>query len=212
MNMQAYTRASARAGEPAVFLAIATIVIALGLVGLRMPSSVPVSETGEISVPTVSMRAFELPPPTPAPKPTLRATRTLGPVPIAVPATALSRADALRVVLATAHSLLGRPYSYGAAGPNAFDCSGFTSFVWRASGLTLPHASSAQYSSLPRVPVSDLQSGDLVFSGRGRIGHAGLYIGDGRMINAVETGRGVEVEPLRDNLIGATRPALLLKP
>ena len=58
---------------------------------------------------------------------------------------------------------VGDSYSYGAAGPNAFDCSGLTMMAWAQAGVGLPHSSSAQYGSGPHVPASELRPGDLVF-------------------------------------------------
>jgi cell wall-associated NlpC family hydrolase len=83
--------------------------------------------------------------------------------------------------------------------------------VWRAAGLSLPHSSRQQYASLPRVALTDLQPGDLVFSGSGEIRHVALYIGNGMEIDAPETGGHVGVRRLHSNVIGAARPALLLR-
>lgn len=210
---RAYTRVSIRADEPALHLAIATVIIGLAAVLIRA-HAVPV-QTADVSSLVegpVSFQAFRLPPPKAVVRIERTTTPAAAPVHVVIPRSPMARAAGLKVVLATAQTLIGRPYRYGAGGPDAFDCSGFTSFVWRAAGLTLPHNSGQQYNSLPRVPVSDLQPGDLVFSGSGRVGHAGLYIGDGKMINAVRTGQYVEIDPLRGNLIGAARPALLLAP
>jgi cell wall-associated NlpC family hydrolase len=101
---------------------------------------------------------------------------------------------------------LGKPYAYGSAGPGTFDCSGLTMFVWSHAGVELPHNAAAQYDSIRHVAMKDLRPGDLVFSGRGGIGHVGIYIGGGRMIHAPHSGARVEVAPLRSNLIGAGRP------
>jgi cell wall-associated NlpC family hydrolase len=115
----------------------------------------------------------------------------------------LMKDKALKLVLATARKQLGKPYHYGSAGPSSFDCSGFTMFVWRKVGVSLPHSSRAQYGSLPHVARSKARVGDLVYSP----GHIGLYIGDGKMIHAPQTGEYVEVSALHGNTVGFARPA-----
>jgi peptidoglycan DL-endopeptidase CwlO len=106
----------------------------------------------------------------------------------------------------TAYAQLGDPYVYGAAGPNAFDCSGLTMFAWNSAGVSLPHSSAAQYSSLRHVAISDLQPGDLVFY-YSPISHVAIYIGGGRIIHAPHPGLSVEIAPLHEMPIsGAARP------
>jgi cell wall-associated NlpC family hydrolase len=114
---------------------------------------------------------------------------------------------AIEIVLAKARAQLGKPYVYGAAGPNAFDCSGFTQFVWAAAGVSLPHNAAAQYGTVRHIAAKDLRPGDLVFFGGGYIGHVGLYIGGGKMIHAPYTGTNVQVAPLQSDLVGAGRPS-----
>jgi len=111
-------------------------------------------------------------------------------------------ADAVK----TAFAQLGDPYSYGAAGPNAFDCSGLTMYSWAAAGVSLPHSSSAQYGAVRHIPISDLQPGDLVFY-YSPISHVGIYIGGGRIIDAPYPGLNVHITGLRSMpLVGAGRP------
>jgi cell wall-associated NlpC family hydrolase len=106
----------------------------------------------------------------------------------------------------TAYAQLGDPYVYGAAGPGSFDCSGLTMFAWNSAGVSLPHSSSAQYSSLPHVDISDLQPGDLVFY-YSPISHVAIYIGGGRIIHAPHPGQSVEIASLHlMPLAGAARP------
>jgi cell wall-associated NlpC family hydrolase len=204
--------ASRRTGEPAILLASATVILALVLVLVR-GATVTAPDVRYIGAPKVSLRAWTLSPPAPtaAPVAVVPAPPPLPPA-LLFASSPLTREEGIKVVLARARSLIGHPYRYGASGPDAFDCSGFTSYVWRAAGIELPHSSGAQYSSLPRVSTNSLQPGDLLFSGSGGVGHVGLYIGGGQMIDSPETGRRVEIEGLRDNLIGAARPALLLRP
>lgn len=113
-------------------------------------------------------------------------------------------------VVQIALSLLGKPYRWGAAGPNSFDCSGFTMYVYAKLGVYLPHSSAAQYSVGERVSYGELQAGDLVFFARrgGRISHVGIYIGDGMFVHAPQTGDVVRVKALSEHggYVGATRP------
>jgi peptidoglycan DL-endopeptidase CwlO len=110
------------------------------------------------------------------------------------------------VAVRTAYAQLGDPYVYGASGPNAFDCSGLTSFAWRAAGVSLPHSSSAQYGSGRHVSRSDLQPGDLVFF-YSPISHVGIYIGGGKMIDAPHPGTSVRITAISQlPYSGAVRP------
>ena len=92
--------------------------------------------------------------------------------------------------VAYAKSKVGNAYVYGAAGPNAFDCSGLTMAAWSQAGVSLPHSSSAQYSSGRHISESELQPGDLVFY-YSPISHVGMYIGNGQIVNALNPGAGV---------------------
>ncbi len=101
---------------------------------------------------------------------------------------------------------VGDSYVYGAAGPSAFDCSGLTMMAWAQAGVGLPHSSSAQYSSGPRVSAADLQPGDLVFY-YSPISHVGMYIGNGLIVHAANPGSGVLVSELYSMpYVGAVRP------
>ncbi|HSE07290.1 MAG TPA: NlpC/P60 family protein [Nocardioidaceae bacterium] len=87
---------------------------------------------------------------------------------------------------------VGDAYVYGAAGPDAWDCSGLTMMAWRQAGVSLPHSSSGQMSAGPSVSSSDLQPGDLVFY-YSPVSHVGMYIGDGKIVHAANPESGVEV-------------------
>ena len=101
---------------------------------------------------------------------------------------------------------VGKAYVYGAAGPNAFDCSGLTMMAWAQAGVGLPHSSSAQYGSGPHVAASDLRPGDLVFY-YSPISHVGIYIGNGLIVHAANPGAGVRVAELYSMpYVGAVRP------
>ncbi len=100
---------------------------------------------------------------------------------------------------------LGKPYRYAAAGPDAFDCSGFTMQSWGSVGVSMPHYSGAQYAMFPKVPLDQLLPGDLLFRGPGGSQHVEMYIGDGLVIAAPHTGDVVKVEPM-GSVMGAVRP------
>lgn len=87
---------------------------------------------------------------------------------------------------------VGKAYVYGAAGPSAYDCSGLTMRAWGAAGVGLPHSSSAQMGSGPRVSSSALRPGDLVFY-YSPVSHVGIYIGNGLIVHAAHPGAGVRV-------------------
>lgn len=109
-------------------------------------------------------------------------------------------------VVNIAKRYLGAPYRWGAEGPNSFDCSGFTQFVFRQVGVNLPRVSRQQIGAGERVSRGDLQPGDLVFFGR-PIHHVGIYVGGGRYIHAPRTGDVVSIDPLtRRDFVGASRP------
>ena len=101
---------------------------------------------------------------------------------------------------------VGDAYVYGAAGPDACDCSGLTMMAWAQAGVALPHSSSAQYNSGPHIAESDLQPGDLVFY-YSPISHVGMYIGNGMIVNAENPSAGVKVTSLHSMpYVGAVRP------
>lgn len=110
-----------------------------------------------------------------------------------------------RIALQTAYAQLGKPYVWGAAGPNSFDCSGLTMYAWAAAGVSLPHSSRMQFNSGPHVARSALQPGDLVFF-YSPIHHVGMYVGNNQMIHASTYGQPVQISPLVSSYVGAVRP------
>ena len=96
-------------------------------------------------------------------------------------------------VIAFARAQIGDPYAWGAAGPGTWDCSGLTMMAWAQAGVYLSHYTGAQWAETRRVPLSDLQPGDLVFYGSSGPDshHVGLFIGNGMMIEAPHTGASV---------------------
>jgi len=122
-------------------------------------------------------------------------------VPTNVPAS--GRAGA---AVSYAMAQVGDSYSYGAAGPSSFDCSGLTMMAWAQAGVGLPHSSSAQYGSGPHIASGALQPGDLVFYYQ-PISHVGMYIGNGAIVHAANPSTGVVVSGLYSMpYSGAVRP------
>ncbi|MEU0252177.1 NlpC/P60 family protein [Streptomyces sp. NPDC006184] len=87
---------------------------------------------------------------------------------------------------------LGKPYVWGAEGPDSFDCSGLTSQAWAAAGHPVPRTSQEQWRQLPHVDVKDMRPGDLIIY-FDDASHVAMYIGDGRIIHAPRPGRTVTV-------------------
>lgn len=115
--------------------------------------------------------------------------------------------EGARAAIDYAFAQIGKPYRYAATGPNAFDCSGLTLMAWRAGGLNLPHYSGAQFKMFPRVPLNELQPGDLVVRGPGGSAHVALYVGNGMQVAATSTGDVVKLQPVPySQLSGAVRP------
>lgn len=92
-----------------------------------------------------------------------------------------------------AYGALGSTYVWGSAGPSTYDCSGLTSAAWAAAGVSIPHSASSQWSSLPRVNLSDVQPGDIIYYGNYGP-HVALYVGGGQIIHARHPGPGGEVQ------------------
>lgn len=105
------------------------------------------------------------------------------------PSTPAPSGSGYSAMISAAQAQLGKPYSLGATGPSAFDCSGFTSYAFRAAGISLPRTSGAQYAAASKVSASQAKPGDLVFFNYGGgIAHVGIYVGGGQMINAQNNG------------------------
>jgi hypothetical protein len=121
-----------------------------------------------------------------------------------------------QIAIRTAMAQIGLPYVWGGDGPTngdaGFDCSGLTTFSYAAAGVSLPRTAHTQYYKGPHVPQgAPLQPGDLVFYGTpAKVHHVGLYLGDGKMVNAPTFGKPVQTAFYRysgDDYLGATRPA-----
>ena len=113
-------------------------------------------------------------------------------------------------VVSTARNYIGSKYVYGATGPNSFDCSGFTQYVFKLHGVSLNRTAAAQYSNGVAVDRSNLQPGDLVMFGKSGINHVGIYIGGGQIVHAANPSRGVTIDTItsgyyNNNYVGARR-------
>ncbi len=101
----------------------------------------------------------------------------------------------------------GKPYVWGAAGPDSYDCSGLVEWAFAQEGISLPHYTGSQWDSGMHVSRADLEPGDLVFF-FADISHVGLYIGNGLMVDAPSAGQDVQVQPVFwDAYVGAVRIA-----
>jgi len=136
--------------------------------------------------------------------------------PAAIPAQTPSRSGAVstqgQAVVELAKQHLGKAYVYGATGPNNFDCSGLVYYVYRQMGVTLNRVAHDQMKNGTYVPKDQLQPGDIVgFSrGNGYIHHVGIYVGNGMMIHAPQTGDVVKYESIvtggyANRLVGGRR-------
>lgn len=97
----------------------------------------------------------------------------------------------------TGKAQIGDPYKYGAAGPNAFDCSGLIYYSYKKNGKTLPRVAQSQYNKSKHISKANRQVGDLVFFGStGNIYHVGFYAGNGKVLHAPKPGRDVKYEKI----------------
>jgi len=101
------------------------------------------------------------------------------------------------IAIRAAESYLGVWYAWGGASRSGVDCSGLVMLAYEAAGIYLPHYSGAQYADTMRVPLSDIQPGDLLFYGYNGDEHVAMYIGHGMMIEAPYTGARVHITPIR---------------
>ncbi|WBO64327.1 C40 family peptidase [Streptomyces camelliae] len=95
--------------------------------------------------------------------------------------------------IAFARAQIGKPYVWGATGPDSYDCSGLTQAAWKAAGVTLPRTTYDQVNAGTTVSLADARPGDLIFF-YDDISHVGLYIGNGMMIHAPKPGAYVREE------------------
>jgi cell wall-associated NlpC family hydrolase len=100
-----------------------------------------------------------------------------------------------KAMLAVQYALgqVGDRYVAATAGPSTFDCSGLTMAAYRQAGVSLSHLSYSQFDQTRRVPVSEIQPGDLVFYFGSGAHHVGIYVGNGKMVSASNPSDGVEL-------------------
>ncbi|MFF0542263.1 C40 family peptidase [Nocardia thailandica] len=167
--------------------AVAAGAVGAATIGAFLLPAAPASAT-PVTVPGVG--TFEVPNeiPIPAGIPGIEIPGQ-APLPFTAP-----RATAADIALDAALSKVGSPYVYGAAGPDAFDCSGLVQWAYRQAGVEVPRTSGAQLSSGVPVSFDDLRPGDLVSFYGG--GHSGLYTGDGNVVHASTAGSPVAVAPI----------------
>jgi cell wall-associated NlpC family hydrolase len=126
--------------------------------------------------------------------------------------TSTAPTSAATQAIAFARAQLGKPYQWGATGPDAYDCSGLTMAAYASAGVSIPRTSREQWTIGTHIgSMAELVPGDLVFYADGStastIHHVGLYIGDGLMIEAPYTGANVRTASInRSDYFGATRP------
>jgi len=130
-------------------------------------------------------------------------TRPVPPGPVPDPDT-----EGAKKAIEFAQQQIGKPYIWGAAGPDAYDCSGLTMQAWKAGGVTMDHWTGSQYAQTRPIPLTEVQPGDLIFYNQ--MQHVALYIGDGKIIHAPHAGSTVQIEDMyywRTNM-AATRPGV----
>ena len=156
-------RAAVVAGSAAAAALFATVPAAPA----ATPAAPPASPIVAVTTPVVRLAA------------TKPAAITLNPQAVAAATPAAVRTSAMQKALGK----IGSPYRYGAAGPNAFDCSGLVNWAYRSSGKSLPRSSQALARIGTPVSKSALQPGDLVFFYK-PVSHVGIYIGNGKIVHA----------------------------
>lgn len=162
-----------------------------GAPGTAAPRPSTTTTTNRPSQPTPGPTPAPTPGPAPAPKPS--------PAPGPVPPSSKGAAAA-----AAAMSQLGVPYRYGGASPSTgFDCSGLVMWAYAQVGVSLPHATTAQWAATTPISMSELQVGDIVFFYG--LGHNGIYIGGGMVVHAPHTGDVVRTERIANMPIDGAR-------
>lgn len=111
-----------------------------------------------------------------------------------------ANSDLAAQVIAYAKQFMGLPYVYGAAGPNSFDCSGYTSYVYKHFGYSLNRSAAGQYSNGTPIDLSQIQPGDLIlwraYGSSKTATHVGIYIGNNQYIHASSTGKCITINDM----------------
>ena len=186
------------AASPAPSASLASQALALTALPRSVTSGAPVSAAAGATVTFAAKQATFTAVPKPKPKPVVKpvervstktsrsTTRTSASTTTQAPSTNLSG------VLAIAARYVGVPYVYGGESPSGFDCSGFSQYVFKQVGISLPRTSSEQYAAVTHISRSEAKPGDLVFflSG-GSVYHLGIYAGGGMMYDSPKPGGAV---------------------
>ena len=151
----------------------------------RTPMSAPVRRAAFVVLTAVGV--------TLSPLPALANTGTTTAAVAAAPAPAPTQAAQIAVDTALAQQ--GKPYVWGGAGPDSYDCSGLMQYAYAAAGIPLPHSSNMQSTIGTPVGYGDLQPGDLVFF-YSPVSHVAMYIGNGQIVQASTYGQPVQVTDL----------------
>lgn len=116
-------------------------------------------------------------------------------------ATALGQASLGEEIALRALGLVGKPYVYGGADLQGFDCSGLVFFIHQALGISTPRTAASQQQAAMSISRSALRAGDLVFFSTGndsRVSHVGIYVGENRFVHAPASGKLIELRDLGD--------------
>jgi cell wall-associated NlpC family hydrolase len=174
-------------------------------------SSAPATSTSTTASTPASTAPATQPAPSPAPSPSQTSAPPATQAAVSPPAPAAppppsesppsppASSSAASIAVQTALAQVGKPYQYGGAGPDSFDCSGLVMYAWAAAGVYLPHYAPSQYADTTRISADELEPGDLVFyyfPGEPDPGHVGMYIGGGEIVVADTTGTPVRVESM----------------
>lgn len=117
--------------------------------------------------------------------------------PSTTPQNPSSQGSKAEQIISLARQQLGKPYVYGATGPNSFDCSGLVQYVYRQAGVNLPRTAAQQSNQGYSVSMNNLQPGDLLFWGNpGSAYHVGIYTGNGKTLFAPQPGQTVKEQPM----------------
>jgi cell wall-associated NlpC family hydrolase len=120
---------------------------------------------------------------------------------------------AIATAIRFAKAQLGKPYQWGATGPNAYDCSGLVYAAYAAAGIHIARTTFQWQQDGPVIPLSQIQPGDLLFSAGSdgtpaNPGHVVMYLGGGQVIQAPQRGEDVQIDPVDlASVVVATRPA-----
>jgi cell wall-associated NlpC family hydrolase len=134
------------------------------------------------------------------------------PVPVGGSTAGTVSASTAAAAVNVAEAQIGKPYVWGAAGPNSFDCSGLVMYAYAHVGVSMDHFTGDQWNEGAHLSRDELRPGDLVFfaydtSNPATIHHVGMYIGNGEMVEAPHTGANVQISSYdRPDYIGAVRP------